>query len=65
MMNQSMAGKCFFSDQRAELTIVKANSPEYAFCYVNQGLVYLVKGGEKSIVFGFCSTQPTDARSKC
>ena len=25
----------FFGDQRAELTIVKANFPENTFCYVN------------------------------
>ena len=39
----------FFSDQRAELTILKANFPENSFCYVNQGSLSLVKGGEKAI----------------
>ena len=38
----------FFGDQRAELTIVKSNFPENTFCYVNQGSVSLVKGGEKA-----------------
>ena len=39
----------FFGDQRAELTILKANFPENSFCYVNQGSLSLVKGGEKAI----------------
>ena len=43
----------FFGDQRAELTIVKANFPENTFCYVNQGSVSLVKGGEKALYLDF------------
>ena len=39
----------FFGDQRAELTILKANFPENMFCYINQGTVSLVKGGEKML----------------
>ena len=43
----------FFGDQRAELTILKANFPENSLCYVNQGSVSLVKGGEKAIYLDF------------
>ena len=39
----------FFGNQRAELTIQKANFPENSFIYVNQATVSLVKGGEKAI----------------
>ena len=39
----------FFGQQRAELTIQKANFPEITFTYVNQARVSLVKGGEKAI----------------
>ena len=39
----------FFGDQRAELTILKANFPENIFCYVNQGLLSVIKGGETAI----------------
>ena len=39
----------FFGNQRAELTIQKANFPENSFIYVNQATVSLVKGGEKTI----------------
>ena len=39
----------FFGDQRAELTILKANFPENMLCYINQGTVSLVKGGEKAL----------------
>ena len=42
-------GSGFFGDQRAELTILKANFPENMFCYINQGTVSLVKGGEKML----------------
>ena len=43
----------FFGDQRAELTILKANFPENILVYVNQGTVSLVKGGEKAIYLDF------------
>ena len=43
----------FFGDQRAELTILKANFPENTLVYVNQGTVSLVKGGEKAISLDF------------
>ena len=43
----------FFGDQRDELTILKANLPENSFCYVNQGSLSLVKGGEKAIYLDF------------
>ena len=43
----------FFGDQRAELTIVKTIFPESTFCYVNQGSVSLVKGGEKALYLDF------------
>ena len=43
----------FFGDQRAELTIVKANFTETNFCFVNQGSVSLVKGGEKALYLDF------------
>ena len=36
----------FFKDQRIDLTIPKANFPENALCYVNQGTVSQVKDGE-------------------
>ena len=39
----------FFGDQRAELTIQKANFPENTLVHVNQAYVSLVKGGEKAI----------------
>ena len=40
-------------DQRAEVTILKANFPENSFCYVNQGSLLLVKGCEKAIYLDF------------
>ena len=43
----------FFGDQRAELTILKANFPENTLVYVNQGTVSLVKGGDKAIYLDF------------
>ena len=43
----------FFGDQRAELTILKANFRENSLCYVNQGSVSLVKGEEKAIYLDF------------
>ena len=43
----------FFGDQRAELTILKANFPENMLCYINQGTVSLVKGGEKTLYLDF------------
>ena len=39
----------FFGEQRADLTIQKANFPEITFIYVNQAHVSLVKGWEKAI----------------
>ena len=35
----------YFGDQKAELTIQKANFSENTLIYVNQGYVSLVKGG--------------------
>ena len=66
MMNQRVVKKYgwkvfFFGDQRAELTIVKANFPENTFCYVNQGSVSLVKGGENALYLDFvvlCQLMP-------
>ena len=43
----------FFGDQRAELTILKANFPENTLVYINQGTVSLVKGGDKAIYLDF------------
>ena len=43
----------FFGDQRAELTILKANFPENCLVYVNQGLLSVVKGGEKAIYLDY------------
>ena len=43
----------FFGDQRAELTILKANFPENMLCYINQGTVSLVEGGEKVLYLDF------------
>ena len=43
----------FFGDQRSELTIQKANFPENTLCYINQGSVSLVKGGEKAMYLEF------------
>ena len=40
---------CFFGDQRAELTILKANFPQNTLVYINQATVSLVKGGDKAI----------------
>ena len=39
----------YFGDQRAELTIQKANFPEVTLIYVNQAHVSLVKGAEKAV----------------
>ena len=43
----------FFDDCRSDLTTQKANFPENTLCYVNQGTVLLVKGGEKAIYLEF------------
>ena len=43
----------FFGEQRADLTIQKANFPEITLIYVNQTHVSLVKGGEKAIYCDF------------
>ena len=43
----------FFDDRRIDLTIRRANFPENTLCYVNQGTVLLVKGGEKAIYLEF------------
>ena len=43
----------FFGDQRAELTIAKANFPKNTLVLVNQGSVSLVKGGEKTLYLDF------------
>ena len=43
----------FFGNQRAELTILKANFPENCLVYVNQGQLSIVKGGEKAIHLDF------------
>ena len=43
----------FIGDQRAELTILKANFPKNTLVLVNQGTVSLVKGGEKAIYLDF------------
>ena len=55
----------FFGDQRAELTILKANFQENMLCYINQGTVSLAKGGKKSTVFRFRSARSNNACSKC
>ena len=39
----------FFVEQRADLTLQKANFPKITLTYVNQARVSLVKGGEKAI----------------
>ena len=39
----------YFGDQKAELTIQKANFSENTLIYVNQGYVSLVKGGGEAI----------------
>ena len=46
-------GNGFFGDERAELTILKANFPENTLVYINQGAVSLVKGGDKAICLDF------------
>ena len=43
----------FFGDQRAELTIMKANFPENCFVYIKQGQAPVVKGGEKTIYLDY------------
>ena len=43
----------FFGDQRAEITILKANFSENVLCYINQGTVSLAKGGEKALYLDF------------
>ena len=43
----------FFEIRRSDLTIQKASFPENTLCYVNQGTVSLVKGGEKAICLEF------------
>ena len=42
-----------FYDRRSDLTIPKVNFPKNTLCYVNQGTVSLVKGGENAIYFEF------------
>ena len=42
-----------FGDQRAELTIQKANFPENTLVFVNQGTVSLVKGREKAVYLDY------------
>ena len=43
----------FFDDCRSDLTTQKANFPESTLCYVNQGTVLLLKGGEKAFYLEF------------
>ena len=43
----------FFGDQRAELTILKANFPENCLVYVNQCQLPIFKGGKKAIYLDF------------
>ena len=43
----------FLDDCRSALTTQKANFPENTLCYVNQGKVLLLKGGEKAIYLEF------------
>ena len=43
----------FFGVQRSDLTIPKANFPEFTLTYVNQARVSLVKGGEKALYCDF------------
>ena len=43
----------FFGDQRAELTILKANFPENTLLLVNQSTLSVVKGGEKAMYLDF------------
>ena len=52
-MKKSGRNLVFFGDQRAELTILKANFPENCLVYVNQGLLSVVKGGEKAIYLDY------------
>ena len=39
----------FFKDCQSDLTLSKVNFPEITLCYVNQGQVSLIKGGEQAI----------------
>ena len=43
----------FFGDQRAELTILKANFPENTLVFINHGTVSLVKGGNEAFYLNF------------
>ena len=43
----------FFGVQRSDLTIPKANFPEFTLTYVNQARVSLVKSGEKALYCDF------------
>ena len=43
----------FFGDQRAELTILKANFPENCLVYVNQDQLSILKNGEKAMYLDF------------
>ena len=43
----------FFGDQRADLTILKANFPENCLVYVNQGQLSILKNGEKAMYLDF------------
>ena len=43
----------FFKEQRTDLTITKPNFPENTLCYVNQGGISQIKGGEQAICFEF------------
>ena len=43
----------FFDDRRSDLTIPKTIFPENNLCYVNQGSVSLVKGGDQAMYLEF------------
>ena len=43
----------FFKEQRRDLTIATPNFPENTLCYVNQGSISHIKGGEQAIYLEF------------
>ena len=49
LKTQKKFGCGFLKDCQSDLTLSKVNFPEITLCYVNQGQVSLVKGGEQAI----------------
>ena len=55
----------FFKDCQSDLTISKANFPENTSCYINQGQLSLVKGGEQAIYLELTVCGQMKIKRKC